>query len=150
MKRLNPQTQKPFKCGETREDGFIFRRYRLKRPLTEDGYFQEHWLSPDTFQAYSKNNFKYDKKKADSNRKYIQEIKTKHGCYCCGFRAYPEALDFDHINPKIKTGAVGQLMLCSKEKIDEEISKCQILCANCHRLKTFNPSKFQQALNNKP
>jgi len=45
MKRLNPDTNKPFKAGDIRDDGYFFQNYQLKR-LNSDGYFQELWLSP--------------------------------------------------------------------------------------------------------
>ena len=31
VKRLNPETGQPFRSGDVREDGFIFRRYNLQR-----------------------------------------------------------------------------------------------------------------------
>lgn len=46
MKRLNPKTGKPFKAGEVREDGFIFKYYQLKR-INKQGYFGEQWSSPE-------------------------------------------------------------------------------------------------------
>jgi hypothetical protein len=48
MKRLNPDTGKPFKRGEKREDGFLFVQYQ-KTIIKEDGYFQESWLNPKSF-----------------------------------------------------------------------------------------------------
>jgi hypothetical protein len=144
MKRLNPVTKKQFKHGDKREDGFIFRRYKIKRPLTSEGYFQEHWLSPNIFTSYTKKNFNHDKKKADKNRSYIQQIKLNKGCECCGYNLFPEALDFDHIDPMQKHCAVGTMCLHSKEFIDKEIAKCRVLCSNCHRVKTYNPLEFNK------
>lgn len=43
MKRLNPNTNQPFKRGDTREDGFVFFNYTGK--LKSNGFFQERWLS---------------------------------------------------------------------------------------------------------
>lgn len=43
MKRLNPNTNQPFKRGDVREDGFIFFNYTTK--LKSDGFFMERWLS---------------------------------------------------------------------------------------------------------
>ncbi len=45
MKRLNPQTGKPFKRGDVREDGYVFRQYDLTYIL-ENGYFAESWTRP--------------------------------------------------------------------------------------------------------
>jgi hypothetical protein len=45
MKRLNPKTGLPFKHGDIREDGFVFRQYRLSKPLNKNGTYQEYWCT---------------------------------------------------------------------------------------------------------
>lgn len=45
MKRLNPNTNEPFKRGDVRQDGFVFFNYTAK--LKSDGFFLERWLSPE-------------------------------------------------------------------------------------------------------
>ena len=47
MKRLNPKTKKPFTAGELRDDGFIFIRYILSRPIRANGTFVENWKNPE-------------------------------------------------------------------------------------------------------
>ena len=55
----------------------------------------------------------------------------------CGYDKAPEALDFDHIDPALKSKNVGQLISSgSITNIFIEIRKCRILCANCHRIET--------------
>lgn len=66
---------------------------------------------------------------------YIRKIKTK--CYICGYDKNPAALEFHHPDDN-KDTEIAKLASKSwsmplKEKIDNEISKCIILCANCHR-----------------
>jgi hypothetical protein len=59
-------------------------------------------------------------------------------CVLCGYDKHPAALDFDHIDPKTKTKGVAQLLMSrSREKIIEEVRKCRLLCANCHREETW-------------
>ena len=43
MKRINPDTNKPFKQGHEREDGLIFWGYQKK--IRDDGYRGEMWIS---------------------------------------------------------------------------------------------------------
>jgi hypothetical protein len=43
MKRLNPNTGKPFVRGESREDGRVFYSYKKHKPLKKDGYYAERW-----------------------------------------------------------------------------------------------------------
>lgn len=48
MKRLNPKTEKPFRHGEIREDGYVF--YKYTSILRLDGTFKEIWLRPEAMQ----------------------------------------------------------------------------------------------------
>jgi hypothetical protein len=48
-------------------------------------------------------------------------------------------MDFDHINPDKKDSNVGRLVwgLTPWDKVLAEIEKCDLVCANCHRLRTY-------------
>jgi hypothetical protein len=48
-------------------------------------------------------------------------------------------LEFDHIDRKTKRDNIAQ-MITQREwpVILAEIEKCQVMCANCHRRKTWN------------
>lgn len=68
---------------------------------------------------------------------YIQAIKLERGCADCGFRDHPAALDFDHLPGFIKEHKVATLAAGAKRsKIDAELAKCEVVCANCHRIRT--------------
>lgn len=51
MKRLNPETLMPYKNGDVRDDGYIFKQYQQSR-LTKEGFFVEEWLNPDSHARY--------------------------------------------------------------------------------------------------
>jgi hypothetical protein len=52
MKRKNPETGTPFKSGDARADGMVFRSYQLTRKLPSDPqYFYENWYNPEAFKA---------------------------------------------------------------------------------------------------
>lgn len=70
---------------------------------------------------------------------YIQAVKVDRGCADCGYRGHPAALDFDHL-PGVKKEARLACMAAgaTKAKIDAEIAKCEVVCANCHRIRTAN------------
>jgi 5-methylcytosine-specific restriction endonuclease McrA len=58
-------------------------------------------------------------------------------CVKCG-EADPIVLDFDHIIPSTKQFTLSSNNLSRpEEELQAELSKCQLLCANCHRRKTF-------------
>lgn len=62
MKRLNPNTNKPFKMGEKREDGLVFVGYRLKSKV-KNGYFDERWADENTLKIYKELSYKHLKTK---------------------------------------------------------------------------------------
>lgn len=51
MKRINPQTNKPFKYGDIREDGCVFVQYFPSKPVLKNGFFAEYWLKPEKFKS---------------------------------------------------------------------------------------------------
>lgn len=66
------------------------------------------------------------------NKLWLDEIKSQLPCIKCG-EADIRCLDFHHRDPNEKDLAVGSMIKYSRKKILEEISKCDVLCANCHR-----------------
>lgn len=79
-------------------------------------------------------------------QKYIKErkellrrIKNKP-CIDCGKIYPPWVMDFDHRDAKLKIGSVSYLTfrkLLAFDKIKQEIEKCDLVCANCHRQRTY-------------
>lgn len=62
-------------------------------------------------------------------------IKVAGGkCNICGYNKVNSALEFHHIDSKNKKYGISQTGNChSLEEDLEEISKCILVCANCHR-----------------
>jgi uncharacterized OB-fold protein len=59
-------------------------------------------------------------------------------CADCGGRFPPCAMDFDHRDPQAKRSAVTRMIgRAGTSRILDEVAKCDIVCANCHRLRTF-------------
>lgn len=145
-KRLNPDTLLPFKKGDIREDGFIFRTYEKSKVL-ETGFYKESWLSPaahSNFKRLSKNAIeKCQKEKYKQRREFLDSIKLSKGCERCGYKEHPCALDFAHKNAKEKSFSLSHRLCGNKAKILAEIEKCRILCSNCHRLETHGVISFE-------
>jgi hypothetical protein len=56
----------------------------------------------------------------------------------CGSRFAPCAMEVDHRDPATKVAAVTRMIAnASWRRIAEEAAKCDIVCSNCHRLRTF-------------
>ncbi len=72
----------------------------------------------------------------DAKRRLVFEYLEKHPCVDCG-ESDPIVLQFDHITG-IKVDSIASMVSKSRpiELIFEEIAKCAIRCANCHRRKT--------------
>jgi hypothetical protein len=83
-------------------------------------------------------------RKIELQRKRILElqgvllrIKAERGCADCGEKD-PIVLDFDHRDRKEKHFQIGDTARFgwSKKKLLEEVEKCDVVCANCHRRRT--------------
>ena len=59
-------------------------------------------------------------------------------CLDCGGVFEPYVMDFDHRDPATKGFNLGgsRAMLKSREELLQEITKCDIVCVNCHRART--------------
>jgi hypothetical protein len=62
-------------------------------------------------------------------------------CSYCGQQYEPFNMQFDHIDPLLKDVNVCQLKSAKVDRLMNEISKCQVLCAVCHRRKTLMEQK---------
>ncbi len=72
----------------------------------------------------------------EQNARKVFEYLTKHPCINCG-ESDPIVLEFDHRNRSDKIGNISNLVTHSSwERIESEIQKCDVLCANCHRRKS--------------
>lgn len=67
----------------------------------------------------------------------LGSIKEKSGCVDCE-QSYPwYVLDFDHVRGK-KVANIGQMLdYFSVEDILKEVAKCDVVCSNCHRERTY-------------
>jgi len=68
-------------------------------------------------------------------RDFIRGLKEGKSCLRCGFDN-PLALDFHHRNPRHKDVALAKAIELGwgEERILAEVAKCDLLCANCHRI----------------
>lgn len=119
--------------GETRRRG-VCRKCRGDY-ATENFERLQAWR-----REYNKKN--REKKKARDQafrveaRAYVEKCKARP-CKDCKGRFPPVAMDFDHVRgAKVRNIA---RLLGSGYKLDlikEEIKKCDVVCANCHRVRT--------------
>ncbi len=70
--------------------------------------------------------------------RYLAERKAGP-CTDCGGTFHPAAMDFDHMGHEVKVDNLSRLAWsgASLARLDTEIAKCELVCANCHRLRTW-------------
>lgn len=74
-----------------------------------------------------------DKKK---KRLYVQKLKDVP-CMDCKKSFPPYAMDFDHRDGNDKLMNISALINYSWDRLLLEIKKCDIVCAICHRIRTY-------------
>lgn len=78
-------------------------------------------------------------KTKDQMRKFLIIIKDEP-CADCKQKYPSYVMDFDHRHGKKKEHNIARMIIggWSKTKIEKEIKKCDIVCANCHRIRTYS------------
>jgi hypothetical protein len=91
---------------------------------------------------YQRNKAAHREKQKQAQRELQEWIENlKRGpCVDCKHTFPPCCMDWDHRDPATKVASVGELMSTrSKRRILAEITKCDLVCSNCHRIRTFKP-----------
>lgn len=70
------------------------------------------------------------------NRKFAFEYLAVRSCADCG-EADPVVLEFDHISEKSFDVSRGVQSAYGIDRLLQEISKCEVVCANCHKRRTY-------------
>ena len=128
-------------CGlckkEKDEDSFAWRnksqgirRSQCKQCIS-DADKARYANDPNRSQAIRDNHAKRRQALTDK----LWAYKSERSCKDCGY-SNPIALEFDHLRDKFMNVSDMVRDCFSWDKIEEEISKCEIVCANCHVIRT--------------
>lgn len=100
-------------------------------------------------QSYYQKNKDYFKRRknkyAKRNQAIVLDYLRQHPCVDCG-ESDPVVLEFDHIRDKISEISTLVWKRVSAKMLLEEIEKCLVRCANCHRRKTANDFEYYKAI----
>ena len=123
------QSNEAFYKNKTRTDGLSVYCKKCCNKTGKERYYQK-W----TEHRERIDNYHY--KRIEYLRWQIDKIKTEKGCCICGYNKHPLGIDFHHINPSEKTLTIANMInrKYADTRILEEIAKCCVLCAICHRL----------------
>jgi hypothetical protein len=117
--------------------------FRSDRPTVRYGtcrdckrlYARKHYAA-NTDYYKDKASRQRTRQQVDNFRDLITYLRA-HPCIDCG-ETDVRVLQFDHIDPSLKSRDVSVMVRsCQWSRVLEEIEKCEVRCANCHRLKTL-------------
>jgi hypothetical protein len=113
-----------FSINKTKKDNH---NYRCK--VCQRRYFKRYYIKN------KQRHIDRVKERITKTQKWLREYKDSLKCEKCGFDN-PLALDFHHIDPIEKEMTISSIVLTGRSisRILEEITKCTVLCANCHRI----------------
>jgi hypothetical protein len=135
-------------------------RCRLRKPASCFGWHRKDRGQLDTYcrgcrAAYKREHYAANRARyiANAHRRKqavaleratrLVEIFRRRPCVDCG-ESDPLVLEFDHLGEKRFNIAKG-LRSHSWEAILDEIAKCEVVCANCHRRRTAHRGGFARA-----
>ena len=84
-----------------------------------------------------------NKNKKQQISDYMTMYKEFRGCMDCGGKFPSFVLVLDHRDPSIKKFTPSRLAKNgSWDKMIEELKKCDVVCANCHRIRTHDNNHY--------
>ncbi len=98
--------------------------------------YQRNWLRDKLLNdpEYKARHLANKQKRHDENKRLLTELKESAPCVSCGEFQPAFCMDYHHLDPTLKHKGVAQMITDNSwKRIEEEISKCVLLCANCHR-----------------
>jgi hypothetical protein len=79
---------------------------------------------------------RYEPNRVETRKSFLDEARNVP-CLDCNRIFPPCAMDFDHIGEK-SFGIMQQYRSRSIQELAAEIAKCEVVCAVCHRIRTYN------------
>ena len=69
---------------------------------------------------------------------WLLSLKAGRPCTDCGRVYAPQVMQWDHLPGSLKLGNIStDFRGRSRQEILNEIAKCELVCANCHAIRTF-------------
>jgi hypothetical protein len=136
------------RCGERKPVADFAWRRRAKgqrdtfcRPC-RSAYGREHYEANK--QRYIAQAAVVKRKLALERTQFLLNFFETHPCIDCG-ETNPVVLEFDHLRDK-SFSIGGKLTTHKWQAILDEIEKCEVVCANCHRIRTAKQRGTVRAL----
>jgi hypothetical protein len=136
------------RCGELKPvEHFAWRRKRKRQrdnmcAPCRSAYGREHYLA--NRQKYIDAEARRKRERAERRTRYLIEFFRSHPCADCG-EADPVVLEFDHLRDK-RFEITNQFASRNWQEILDEIAKCDVVCANCHKRRTARRAGYLRAV----
>lgn len=103
-------------------------------------YYQGH---------YNENKKQYMERNRATKRRNRERVLSMKDAPCtdCGGTFPRHVMEFDHLDPSVKEFSIGRAGWSWYKKIEKELEKCEIVCANCHKIRTHNRKYEDQGIN---
>ena len=129
------ETRRCRKCGED-------------KPLTDFHRWHDdyQWWCKPCRRDYAASHYQRNKARRQAENKrgqaefvaWYTELKAGKPCADCGVGFHPVAMHWDHLPGQAKTADLSFLARRgNRERVLEEIAKCELVCANCHAIRTY-------------
>lgn len=131
-------------CAGLRHDAFeaLMHRFdscmgRYAESMSRGG---SSYVGPDGLTHYERNKEAYLERinaRRMEIKLFVRDHKASIGCADCGIKDW-RVLDYDHLPEFNKITPIVYAVRdgWSKKRILSEIAKCEVVCANCHRIRT--------------
>jgi hypothetical protein len=91
------------------------------------------------YQANKEQYYRRNLEKKEKMIEWVNNFKSNKPCLDCGLIFPVYCMDFDHRDSLLKLKNISNLKNCGNwKKLFEEIEKCDLVCAICHRIRTHN------------
>ncbi len=138
-----------FGAGYRKKDGTVTLKSHCKQ-CVRDFSRRHYYKNSEVVRRYDMTS-KFDRKSYAATygrqrllafREWINSLKKKP-CKDCGGKFHPVVMDLDHVRgEKIKN--ISGMWSWEREKVLEELEKCDLICSNCHRVRTHERRQSRQ------
>ena len=146
VRKSNPQYRKQYRLKNLEKCRKFSREWMRKDRKANPEKYRKIELNRRAYRSAfykhrRKSDFKFNKKSREHAligyymKKTFVDLLKFDPCIDCGNSFLPCAMDFDHV--KGKTDNIGRMMCRSFKNIVKELKKCELVCANCHRIRTW-------------
>ena len=132
------------RCGEdvpVAEFSFKNKRLGSRHPVCKrchSAYARNHYKN--NAPKYKESASRSRPRQTARNKTWVHAQKAGRACLDCGGSFPAVCMDFDHIEGSAKVDSISRMMsttVVSLKRLAEEVAKCDLVCSNCHRIRTY-------------